>query len=37
VLPIFEQVDLEALDAHAAARLAEMRSRYAAYIERSRA
>lgn len=37
VLPIFDQVDLESLDAHAASRLAEMRSRYAAYIERARA
>src|SRR5208282_5441546 len=34
VLPVLEQEDLSTLDAHAAARLAEMRSRYAAYIER---
>ncbi|HEY1774550.1 MAG TPA: hypothetical protein VGG41_00190 [Solirubrobacteraceae bacterium] len=37
VLPVFDQVDLAALDAHAAARLSEMRSRYAAYLERARA
>ena len=37
VLPILEQVDVAALDGHAAARLAEMRERYAGYIERLRA
>jgi len=37
VLPILEEVDLDALDAHAAARLSEMRSRYAGYLERARA
>jgi hypothetical protein len=36
VLPVLEQQDLALLDAHAATRLAEMRSRYAAYIERQR-
>ncbi len=37
VLPVLEQTDLEMLDVYAAARLAEMRKRYAAYIERLRA
>ncbi len=36
VLPVLEAEDIAALDAHAATRLAEMRSRYAAYIERLR-
>jgi hypothetical protein len=36
VLPVLEREDIAALDAHAATRLAEMRSRYAAYIERMR-
>jgi hypothetical protein len=37
VLPILEQARLEALDGHAAERLADMRTRYAGYIERERA
>ena len=37
VLPILDREDLAALDGHAAARFEEMRSRYAAYIERLRA
>jgi hypothetical protein len=37
VLPILDRQDLSALDGHAASRLAEMRARYAAYIERMRA
>jgi hypothetical protein len=36
VLPVLDQEDIAALDAHAGARLAEMRSRYGAYIERQR-
>ena len=34
VLPVLEREDLSQLDAHAAARLADMRERYAAYIDR---
>ncbi len=34
VLPILEREDLSRFDAHAASRLAEMRERYAGYIER---
>jgi hypothetical protein len=34
VLPILDDGLVESLDGHAAARLAEMRERYAAYIER---
>ena len=37
VLPILEREDLSSLDAHAASRLADMRGRYAAYIDRLRA
>jgi hypothetical protein len=37
VLPILDQQELSRLDGHAASRLAEMRERYAAYIERMRA
>jgi hypothetical protein len=37
VLPILEREDLSRLDAHAALRLAEMRERYAGYIDRLRA
>lgn len=37
VLPVLEQEDLADYDAYAAARLAEMRSRYSGYIERLRA
>jgi hypothetical protein len=37
VLPILEAAGLEALDAHAAERLAEMCRRYAGFIERERA
>ena len=36
VLPVLELEDLSRLDAHAASRLAEMRERYAAYIDRLR-
>ena len=36
VLPILEQSPLTELDAYAAGRLAEMRERYAGYIERLR-
>jgi hypothetical protein len=34
LLPLLEQAHLEDLDGHAASRLASMRERYAAYIER---
>ncbi|HLJ04018.1 MAG TPA: hypothetical protein VKT31_11300 [Solirubrobacteraceae bacterium] len=37
VLPILEEADLERFDGHAAERLAEMRTRYAAFIEREQA
>ena len=37
VLPILEREDLSSLDAHAASRLAAMRERYAAYINRLQA
>jgi len=37
VLPILDQQELSLLDGHAASRLAEMRERYATYIERMRA
>jgi hypothetical protein len=36
VLPILEEALQDDIDAHAAARLAEMRSRYGAYIQRER-
>ena len=36
VLPVLEQGVVAELDAHAAARLGEMRERYAAYFERMR-
>jgi hypothetical protein len=34
VLPLLDRVDLEQIDGHAAARLAEMRERYAEYFAR---
>ena len=37
VLPVLEAVDLTPLDGHGAARFAEMRAAYAAFIERERA
>ena len=37
VLPVLEAADLSGLDGHAAERLGEMCSRYAAFIERERA
>jgi hypothetical protein len=37
VLPILDGAELDRLDGHAAERLAEMRTRYAAFIEREQA
>jgi hypothetical protein len=37
VLPLLEAADLQALDSHAAGRLAAMQTRYAAAIERQKA